>query len=545
MSEVPVTTGPAPAAGGQARSAEGALGETPLLATVGLVAGVLGGTAVIFGVVLYAIAPGFVGLTVANVGFGIVALVFYLTTNWRSLTRVFAGRSSAFAALEVAIVVGVLGALAVANWLAALSDVEWDFTRDKLFTLQEQSLRVARDLRQPVKIIGFFRSSDAQRTTLKDLVDLYRRASGKISLELINPDAAPPALVREYGLGASGPRIVVTGANKQFAKVKQPTEEQLTNALLKVGDRPPRKVSFLTGHGEPSVSDDKSESGYQHAAAALHDEGYEVGALSLIDREQVPDDVAVLVIVAAEKPLFPNEVQAVKGYLDRGGRVVLLLEPGLEPGLQDLLVEYGIEVGDNLVVEPNPASRAFGFGPDAPVVQRFEDHPITEPLRGQAVMFYWARSVSPKLGARKVRTTTLLQTGPTSWGETRYREGGEVALDEADVPGPVPLAVAVTRDTMGVAGRRSDQARLVVVGDSSFAGNRFSAMGANGDLFANAVGWAAGEEDRITLRPKVRGASRMPLTEQQQYGIMFFSVNLLPLLILGFGFSVWAIRRRR
>ena len=59
------------------------------------------------------------------------------------------------------------------------------------------------------------------------------------------------------------------------------------------------------------------------------------------------------------------------------------------------------------------------------------------------------------------------------------------------------------------------------------------------------MGWLAGEEARITIRPKQRGSSRIPLTEAQQYGIVFFSVNLLPLLIVGLGFSVWAIRRRK
>jgi ABC-type uncharacterized transport system involved in gliding motility auxiliary subunit len=61
----------------------------------------------------------------------------------------------------------------------------------------------------------------------------------------------------------------------------------------------------------------------------------------------------------------------------------------------------------------------------------------------------------------------------------------------------------------------------------------------------NAVSWLAGEESRIAIRPKSKGASRIPLTESQQFGIVFFSVNLMPLLIMGIGFSVWAVRRRK
>jgi ABC-type uncharacterized transport system involved in gliding motility auxiliary subunit len=314
---------------------------------------------------------------------------------------------------------------------------------------------------------------------------------------------------------------------------------------LKVADRPPRKVYFLTGHGEPGIDDEKSEAGYKRAEIALHDEGYEVSSLSLVDKDEVPKDASAIVIVSAEKALFPNEVDALAAWLDRGGRVMILLEPGLESGLGKILDAFAIDVGDNLVVEPNPAARAFGFGPDAFIVQKFEQHPITEGLRGQAALFYWARSVSPRVGATQVRTTTLVQTGPTSWGETKFREGGEVSRDEDDVPGPVPVAVASTKDTMSAQSRVNDQARLVVMGDASFANNRFAPMGGNGDLFANAINWLVGEEDRISIRPKARGSSHLPLTEEQQWRIMFFSVNLLPLLIVGFGFSVWSIRRRK
>ena len=103
----------------------------------------------------------------------------------------------------------------------------------------------------------------------------------------------------------------------------------------------------------------------------------------------------------------------------------------------------------------------------------------------------------------------------------------------------------MTKKTATAANKRSDQARLVVFGDLHFANNRFMPMGAHRDLFVNAVNWAIGDEDRITIRPKSRTGDRLPITETQQYGIMFFSVNLMPLLIVGLGLSVWAIRRRK
>lgn len=535
------TEGPGPAA----RSAEGQLAPTSLLSTAGLVAGVLGVTAIAFGVALYAIDPNAVVIATVNLGFAVTALVFYALTNRTAIRRIASGRSTPLVLLEGFLVAGVLLAAIAANYFASGSTREWDLTRDQLFTLQEQSVKVASSLSRPVKILGFFKSSEANRNTLQELVELYQRHTDRIELELHNADTVAPAVARQYKLSPTGPRIVVTAGEDRIAKVKSPTEQEITNALVKVAERPPRKVYILTGHGEPSFAEGQdSDISFQKAAQALGDAGYLVEALSLVDKENVPADATVALLAGADKALFPNEVQALSAFTRAGGRLALLLDPGADFGLDSLLRPLGVEVGDNLVVDPNPASRALGFGPDAPVVTKFEEHAITAPLKGSALLFYWVRSVAPIVGVGGVSVVTLVQTPDTSWGETKFQEGGDVAKDDADFPGPVPVAVAVSKNTIAAAKKINDEGRLVVVGDSSFASNRFFVMSGNADFFLNIISWLAGEEQEITIRPKQRGATRIPLTESQVYGIVFFSVNLLPLLIVGFGFSVWAVRRR-
>jgi ABC-type uncharacterized transport system involved in gliding motility auxiliary subunit len=360
---------------------------------------------------------------------------------------------------------------------------------------------------------------------------------------MINPDTATPAIADKYQMNARSPRIVVATSSGRQTKIEQPAEEALTNALVRVADRPQRKIYVLTGHGEPDIADGKDDLGFEAAAGDLRDEGYEVEALSMVERESVPDDATVLVIAGAKSPLFPNELAGIEAWLERGGRALILLEPGVDPLLGGILASFGIKANDDLVVDPNAASRALGFGADAPLVRKLEPHAITDPLAGSSLLFYWVRSLDPVIGA-KVERTTLIQTADSSWGEKSFREGGDVAQDADDLAGPCPIAMAATKRTLSAPRKINDEARLVVAGDSSFATNRFSPMGGNGDLFVNAINWLAGEEKRIAVRPKQRGASRIPLTEAQQYGIVFFSVNLLPLVIVGVGLSVWAVRRR-
>jgi ABC-type uncharacterized transport system involved in gliding motility auxiliary subunit len=528
-----------------ARSAEGAATTRSALETVGLVAGVLGLTALLFAFVLWALDPGVLAVSVGNAVFGAVALLFYAVTNRRSFARALAGRSTALIALEVLLAAGVLASVAVVNYFAAEHPKEWDLTRDQLFTLHEQSVQVARGLTQKVKIIGFFRSSENARAVLGQAVDLYRQHTDRLELEFISPDAPPPELVKKYDLNSRSPRVVVAAENGKFVKLLTPTEEAVTNALIEVAEEAPKKIYFLGGHGEPKLEDVLFEEGFASAASALRSAGFVVETFSLLERPELPKDAAVVVVAGAESALLAHEVQALSAWLDRGGRALVLLEPGRDHGLEPLLEAYGVEAGRDLVVEPNPAAKAYGFGADSPVVQRFEPHPITNKLEGGAALFFRARSVAPKVGAAGLELVTLIQTSPASWAETNLEAEGEPTRDEGDAPGPVPIAVASVKNTAAHAERLEDEARLVVVGDQHFASNRFQSISANGELFVNCVSWLAGEEDKITIRPRSRSGDRLPLTEVQQQGIVFFAVNLLPLLIIGLGFSVWAVRQRR
>lgn len=528
----------------EARSREGRLAEQRPLVTLGLIMGVVGFTAVLFGAVLYAIDPGVARLAAGNVGFGVVCLVFYAVTNRSVLTRAVAGRSSPLVALEVLTVVGVLAAVFALNWVAVNNDEEWDLTRDGVYSLHPQSVEVAERLERAVKLYAFFRPNESTIGILGQAVELYRLHTPHLELVPVNPDTASETFLKKFGLdNPKSARIVFEDSKTgRFTKIKVPTEEAMTNALIQVSEDRERKAYFLTGHGEPSIKDGKSREGYATAALLLGNEGLHAEELSLVGRSDVPDDASVL-ILRPQTALLPNEAEAVKVYLDRGGRALVLLEPSVAHGLDRIFRPYGIAVGDDLVVDDNPASRALGFGADAPVVQTYEAHPITNVMNNAFTMFFRARSVSPRAGIAQVSVTTLVQTSPRSWAEST--PGEEPVQDEADLAGPVPIAVAATKRTTSHPRLLNPEARLVVVGDHHFIDNRFSAMTGNANLFVNAVNWLAGDEDRITIRPPQKAGDRLHVTAAQQNGIMFFSVNLLPLLIIGMGFSVWAVRRRR
>jgi len=239
------------------------------------------------------------------------------------------------------------------------------------------------------------------------------------------------------------------------------------------------------------------------------------------------------------------EETALGQYLDRGGRVLLLLEPGVEVGLKNVLASWKVDVGDNMIIELNPLGRLFGASPATPVIMQYERHTITQGFQVTSI-FPTARTVSvgSSGGDGAVSTTSLAKTTPNSWGEVNYKDPtGRVERGPDDVAGPVSIAVTATKSTASATAKLFDEARLVVYGDSEFANNRFFSMQGNKDLFLNTMNWLAEEVQKISIRPKERKSSRLFLTDAQSTTITFGSMILLPQVLLGLGIAIWAIRR--
>jgi ABC-type uncharacterized transport system involved in gliding motility auxiliary subunit len=136
---------------------------------------------------------------------------------------------------------------------------------------------------------------------------------------------------------------------------------------------------------------------------------------------------------------------------------------------------------------------------------------------------------------------------PSAWGETNPT--GKVQRDENEKGGPFPLVVSVTKDTKAnpaeASAHRSDQARLVVAGDRDFATNKYHHAVGNEDFYLNCLNWLSEQSERITIRPRLRDASRLYLTPTQQATIFFLAIDVLPVTLLAAGLAVWLVRRSK
>jgi ABC-type uncharacterized transport system involved in gliding motility auxiliary subunit len=497
---------------------------------------------------------------------GVAAIGVYIAISLPLLKKGFRRKAFLYSSNLLLVVVLVLGIIVVANYFLSRHHLRVDFTEAKLHSLSDQTIQVLKHLKKDIQIKGFYRDGNPSRAKMEDLLKTYAYYSSKIKSEFIDPDKNP-ALVKSYNITQDGTSVLESAGQEN--RITTSTEEDLTNAIIKVTRETKKVIYFLEGHGEAGI-DETGDVGYSFAKDELQKLSYEVKKLSLALSETFPRDCSVLVVPGPQKDLLPNELETIQAYINRGGRVLFMLDPGSAPDLKPVLLKYGIRLGDGVVVDA--ISRMFGADYTMPVITEYDFPQITRSFR-YATFFPYARPVDPAdQKPEGAVVSTIGKTSPNSWAEINLEEEmkkGRVSLEkDKDKPGPISLAVAETipvkeeekkpeaakpgeepnapaesQPASPAETPQKKEARLVVFGDSDFATNQYYNLSGNGNLFLNTINWLTEETDLISIQPRTSTPRTIQLTPSQSRLIFFFSVLILPLVMLVIGVSVWLRRR--
>jgi ABC-type uncharacterized transport system involved in gliding motility auxiliary subunit len=432
-----------------------------------------------------------------------------------------------------------------------------DLTESGSFTLSQQTQKILDSLQEPIVIKAFYASLGPERAQAKDLLESYHYHSKNVIYEFIDPDRQPE-VARQYEIRSYG-TLVLEGYQKKQT-VQRADEESLSNAIFKLGRSQEKKIYFLTGHGEHSIKD-ADKSGYSSLDAALTKENYQVADLNLLQQAQVPDDAALLIVAGPGKPLLPPEVDSLQKYLERNGKLLVLLDPYQDGGLKALLQSYGLELQDDIVIDK--LSRVFGGSFLMPVVMEYGFHKITDGFN-VATFYPEARSVRIAQQAPDgVHLLLLASTSQEAWAETDREmiKQGQAGFDaDRDLAGPVPIAAlaeierskaqakgsaagAISETQLSAGDRDKGKALLVVIGDSDFADNTHFGLAGNGDFLLNVVNFLAEEETLITIEPREKKGQPLILTQYQERALFWISLVAVPFTILLIGFAVYRVRR--
>ncbi len=509
--------------------------------------------------------------------------------RWWGRRSTQAGTNALAATLSILVVLGLL------NFLSVRYSKRVDFTENQLFTLAPQSQQVVQTLERPVKVWLFDRSSSSIDID-KALLENYRRYGDQFSFEYVDPDQKR-ALTQDFGVQNNGDVFLESGDRRQFLQNLSAdgrlSEAKLTAALEQITSDQQSKVYFLQGHGERPLTQAKGS--LAQAVQTLEDKNYISEPLKLIDQEgKLPQDASVVVVAGPTESLFEGEVKALQDYLNQGGGVLLMLDPETSPGIDKLLNDWGISLDSRLAINLSN-QQIVGLGPTAILIDEYADHPITRDFANRYSFYRQARPLEVQ-EVKGIEAIPILLTNDRTWAlDLEGRQDFE--LDPSrDIQGPLTLGVALRRPLQADAESKSEsskpetktskpnasdakapspspsptgqkddkddkaetaketeakaakektrEARLVVLGNSSFAADGFFEQQLNGDVFLNAVSWLSQRDDRpLSIRPKEVKERRIAMNPQQSRLLSWLALLILPLVGFGTAVAAWRFRR--
>jgi ABC-type uncharacterized transport system involved in gliding motility auxiliary subunit len=517
--------------------------------------------------------------------------------------------------------------LVIVNYLAFRHYERFDWTRSGLYTLSDKTKQVLSHLDVDIEAVMFMDPGAEIYPPTKELLARYAAASAHLKVREVDPLknlAEAQQLVQKYDIQRDnvvvfvgpGDRRVVEGADladydysgSQYGEAPKlqgfKGEQLFTSAIVELVEQRKPKILFTSGHGEARLDDSVDPRGLGRAQDFLGRDNFELEEWSSLGADRVPEGTDLVVIAGPTSGFTAPELEALSRFLTSGGRVLALVDPTLtetsqlaDVGLRSWLGEYGVDLGDDIVVDPSNLLPFFSA--ETIFADHYGSHAITDALQQARipVVFALARSVSRGADVPAGETVTdLAKTSADGWGETRLDRLDQVEKDDQDREGPISLGVAVQLGSPeGEAGSEGGDAeaasapgpdetatteaadppdeganaseepeavapegqtaaqpekaeespgRMVVFGDSDFMTNGQLGQAGNATLVANTMNWLVERKSHLGIGPKTPEQVRLSLTRAQLRSIQLLVLLLLPGLGVVAGTVIYFRRRR-
>lgn len=477
-------------------------------------------------------------------------------SSLKSMVRSKSTKQGANSMVMIGLVAVIIAAANVILLTRPNLSKSWDFTEQGVFSLADQTVKTLKGLSSDVKIVSFFAAGAKERELMKDLVTRYRGVTSKIVEENYDADENPQ-LAKELE-ATNG--VVVVQSGKSKTKIKDISEQEVTNAIIQITKSDNKTLYFLKGHEEGDLASEEG-TGYAYLKKYIENEGYAVKDLFLNKEESVPTDCKVLVVLAPKTRFLDDEIKKLEIYLDQGGHAMFIsgaeynqdLSGLVDIGLNPLFEKWGFSQRQDIIFyeQPIPAALKQMFGRQVMPAATFDsygDHAIVKDFKARMTMPY-ARSIAktPELPAGVTLHELMVANDASFWGETNIKSVTERTLDvdAADTKVPLITTIMATKKIEADKKKYHDEAALMLVSSSAWAANKQIPDSSAPDFFLNSANWMAGEAAKISIRPRQIKASKLSWTTEEANVIFYASVLTLPELILLFGLGIWQWRRRR
>jgi hypothetical protein len=441
----------------------------------------------------------------------------------------------------------VLAAVVVGgNVVAYAHNGQVDLSAARRFSLAPETRAVTDQVRSPLKVIAFLNRAGPAARDARFLLARYHELNRRITSSVVDPDAEPGE-ARRYGISKYS-TVVLTYRGRRV-DAPSVSELDISTAILRLVRGRTRTVCVVTGHGEPTLSDD-SGAGLSKVGDALRHNAYDIRVLDLtVGQANVPGDCAAVLVLGPREPLGPKEVEALNAYARAAGRLMVVASSLSAANPNPLIEPWGVNFLGGLVVDPQ---RSQGGDQSNVIV---EDLPSASPVDDGVSRLQFPATGGLAVGRQPrdgLTVERLAVTSGQSWVESN--PDVEVQFDPNDIPGPVVVATAsddsrvesTGEQRIPGGGARIVRTRVMVTGSDTWLTNDFLDRLGNRRFFVNALGWLTQEEQLLARTGQANVDRALPLTAERQTRVLVLTVGVVPGAIVGLGLLAHVgLRRRR
>lgn len=440
-----------------------------------------------------------------------------------------------FSVLYSSLFVGIVSLL---NFILYHQDpLYFDGSKENVFSLSQASSRALSGFKNKVhfKLLG-----ERAQFSREFLLNIRRfsDSSKNVEIEFLSLHKSP-FLYDRYHL-TQGQALVLELDSKRYLTLQgEPSEEQITEALFRLGELKRKKIYYLIGHGELPIDAESQQlpNSLSSFTSVLSQNQVETYKLALSDIGSIPTDADAIFIAAPRSDFLENESSAIEAYLKNGGRAFIVSEPNSSAALRELLSHFSISLGSDVVVDESKNTDTAPQMGLSLMVTAFGRHKITEGL-DQAIVLETASSVLP--ASRGIANfVELAYSGQKSWAEKTlekiFSDKPMAWPDADDIKGPVSL---------GLAYHGENDSKILVIGDSDFITNRSLGKLFNQEFAIRCLNWLLYEDVKLDFVDKKMAQTVRPITVSEYQGALLFAVVLIPQFFLISVFYVWWKRGR-
>ncbi|MDT8282683.1 MAG: GldG family protein [Gammaproteobacteria bacterium] len=435
-----------------------------------------------------------------------------------------------------------LSCIGMLTWLSHHYNQQFDLTANKRHSLSNNSIDLLNRLDKTVTVHAYT-TDEVTSQAVQEILQRYQRIKSDFKLQLLNPDIDIDQAKKD-GIVMNKPFAFVIYYNNRMEHISSLSEQAISNALLRLNRRDNQQVVFFSGHGEREL-DGKDNRAYSTLKQQLSDMGFNLQTVNLLERT-LPADTKLLVIASPTERYLAGEIEQLKNYIDNGGNLLWLTDPGELAGLETIATSLGLQLQDGVIIDNNVELRKtlnIRHPAIIPVTEYFP-HIITNTIRYNT-LFPLSRGISPLTNENSInhwQAEALFASSAKSWSELGgLKEEMVFSSSDGDITGPVTLAAALHRNNTSETGSQ----RIVVMGDSDFLSDTYIGSGANLNLGLNIFNWLIGDDDLISVETPSAADTKLSLDDRQLLVIGFGFFLIIPLIFLIVGFRIWYVRRNR